>query len=182
LVTITIEARIATAVPTGTTVSNQGTIHYDGGATGTNDAVGLTDDPGIVGDADPTAFVVGSGFYVITPCRVLDTRNPVGAYGGPALMAGADRSFAIGGQCNVPVGARAVSVNLSVTQPTGAGNLRLYPAGSALPLVSSINYAAGQTRANSAIVPLSALGAIAVRCAQAAGTTHFILDVNGYFY
>ena len=64
-----------------------------------------------------------------------------------------------------------VSVNLSVTQPTGAGNLRLYPAGSSLPLVSSINYAAGQTRANSAIVPLSALGAITVRCAQAAGTT-----------
>ena len=40
---------------------------------------------------------------------------------------------------------------------------------------------AGATRGNNAIVPLSALGEMAVRCAQASGTAHFILDVNGYF-
>ncbi len=32
-----------------------------------------------------------------------------------------------------------------------------------------------------AIVPLNGLGELAVRCAQASGTAHFILDVNGYF-
>ena len=62
-----------------------------------------------------------------------------------------------------------------------AGNLRLYPAGTGLPTVSSINYAAGQTRGNNAIVSLGANADIAVRCAQASGTTHFILDINGYF-
>jgi len=47
--------------------------------------------------------------------------------------------------------------------------------------VSSINYVAGQTRANNAIAPLNGLGELAVRCSQASGTAHFILDVNGYF-
>ncbi len=72
-------------------------------------------------------------------------------------------------------------MNLTVTQPTAQGNLRLYPAGTPLPLVSSINYVAGQTRANNAIASLNGLGELAVRCTQASGTAHFILDVNGYF-
>jgi hypothetical protein len=47
--------------------------------------------------------------------------------------------------------------------------------------VSSINYVAGQTRANNAIASLNGLGELAIRCSQASGTAHFILDVNGYF-
>jgi hypothetical protein len=72
-------------------------------------------------------------------------------------------------------------VTLTVTEPTGAGNLRLYPAGSPLPLASALNYSAGQTRAGNAIATLNGLGELAVRCAQSTGTTHFILDVDGYF-
>lgn len=81
----------------------------------------------------------------------------------------------------VPVGAKALSVNIAVTSPTAGGNLRLYPAGSPLPTVSAINYSADQTRANNAIATLSDDGRLTVRCAQASGTAHFILDVNGYF-
>ena len=72
-------------------------------------------------------------------------------------------------------------MNLAVTQPTAGGNLRLYPAGTPLPLVSSLNYVVGQTRANNAITALNGLGELTVRCAQASGTAHFVLDVNGYF-
>ena len=71
-------------------------------------------------------------------------------------------------------------MNVTVTQPTAAGFLTLYP-GPALPLVSSINYSAGQTRANNAVVGLSVSGQLAIRCGQASGTTHAILDVTGYF-
>jgi hypothetical protein len=49
----------------------------------------------------------------------------------------------------------------------------------ARPQASSINYVAGQTRANNAIVGVSTEGALAAFCS--AGTIHFILDVNGYF-
>jgi hypothetical protein len=72
-------------------------------------------------------------------------------------------------------------VNVAVTAPRAAGNLRLYPAGTWLPGVSSINYSAGQTRGNNAIVSLNTAGALAVRCVQASGTVDLILDVNGYF-
>jgi hypothetical protein len=120
-------------------------------------------------------------FHSLKPCRLIDTRWTNGPLGGPGLVAGTNRVFTIGEVCGVPSTATAVSVNVTVTGPTVAGHLRLYPAGAALPLVSSINYAAGQTRANNGIVPLGPGGQIAVWCAQASGTAHFILDVSGYF-
>jgi hypothetical protein len=81
----------------------------------------------------------------------------------------------------VPSTAKAVSVNITATQPTDAGHLRVYPAGTERPLVSSVNFAPGQTRANNAILTLGTGGAITLYCGQAAGSTHFLLDVNGYF-
>ncbi len=120
-------------------------------------------------------------FFTLPPCRVIDTRGAPGPYGGPGLVAGGDRVFTVAGRCGVPASARAIAINLTVAAPDAAGNLRLYPAGFTLPLVSSINYSAGQTRANNAIVALSAAGAVAVRCTQASGAAQLILDVSGYF-
>jgi len=66
--------------------------------------------------------------------------------------------------------------------PVGAcGNVRIYPAGTSLPLVSTVNYATGQTRANNTIAVLNALGQVAERCSQPSGTVHVVLDVNGCF-
>ena len=120
-------------------------------------------------------------FFTLAPCRLIDTRNAMGPYGRPALMAGADRTFTLAGQCGIPATARAVSVNVTVTAPSATGNLRLYPAGMTSPGVSSINYAAGLTRGNNAIASLNTAGALTVRCVQAAGTVDLIVDVNGYF-
>jgi hypothetical protein len=124
---------------------------------------------------------IGDLFYTVPPCRLIDTRNPDGPLGGPALTAGVERTFTVvGPTCAIPATAKAVSVNLTVTQPTNAGNLRMYQAGLTAPLVSMINYTPGVTRANNAIVPLNASGQTAVLAAPL-GTLHFILDVNGYF-
>jgi uncharacterized repeat protein (TIGR01451 family) len=131
------------------------------------------------GEASGTIF--DRGFYTLPPCRVLDTRGSVGQLGGPALSAGAVRSFRIPAACGVPSGARVVSLNIAVTQPTAPGHLRLYPVGSPLPLVSNINYLPGQTRSNNMIVRLGASGDLAVFCNQASGGAHLIVDVNGYF-
>jgi hypothetical protein len=167
-----------------TTISNQASIAFDADIDGTNESAALTDDPGVDGTDDPTDFIVASSnmsLYTLTPCRVVDTRNAVGTYGGPALAGGVDRVFPLFDQCGIPSTARAVSVNLTVTGPTAGGHLRLYPASSALPVVSSVNYSAGQTRANNVIVGLGGLGGLAVGCSQTSGSVHFILDVNGYF-
>jgi hypothetical protein len=48
-------------------------------------------------------------------------------------------------------------------------------------MTSSINYAAGQTRANNAVVSLGGDGALIAYVGQPSGTTHVVIDVNGYF-
>lgn len=56
-VTITITASI-NAVAAGTSVSNQGTVHYDADGNGTNETSLPTDDPSASGTANATVFVV----------------------------------------------------------------------------------------------------------------------------
>jgi len=122
-----------------------------------------------------------TGLYTLTPCRVADTRDPSGPYGGPALSANSDRTFIFAGRCGIPSTADAVILNVTVTAASAAGDLRIYPAGSSLATASSINYAAGKTRANNGNYSLSSTGGIAVHCDQASGTVQVILDVAGYF-
>ena len=127
-------------------------------------------------------FPQASSFHTVTPCRVVDTRDPAGEYGGPELGAGSERTFRIVGRCGIPDGAQAVSFNVTVTQPTALGNLRLFPVGSIRPSTSILNYRNGQTRANNVIGSLGGDGRVVVRCDQFTGTAHVILDVNGYFH
>jgi hypothetical protein len=133
---------------------------------------------------DPHAFPSPTDFYTVTPCRLADTRDPDGATGGPALGASSTRSFPLtGGTCGIPPTALAVSLNLTAVQAAAAGHLTLF-AGDATfpPLASSLNFSAGRTRANNAIVPLAADGSGTIKVKNgSAGTVHFVLDVNGYF-
>ena len=107
-------------------------------------------------------------------------RRAAGPFGGPALDAGGDRFLLPAGACGIPTTARAVAVNVTVTQATAAGHLTLYQAGSTLPPTSLINYRAGQTRANNAVIPLGSAGGVSVHSGQGTGTVHFLLDVTGY--
>jgi len=113
-------------------------------------------------------------FFKVVPCRAADTRT------GQPVAAGTDRTFTITGACGVPTGAKAVSLNVTVTQPTAAGNVRLFPAGQPVPAVSMVNYSTSQTRANNAVVGLSDVGRLTVHV-EPSGATHVIVDVNGYF-
>jgi hypothetical protein len=123
-------------------------------------------------------------YFAVTPCRVADTRGPAGPSGGPALGANTLRVFPAAGSCGVPTAARAVAVNVTAVGPTRAGNLRLFPAGAPAPNASTLNFAAGRTRANSALVRLGTAGGVAVQCDMpggTGGTTHALIDVFGYF-
>jgi hypothetical protein len=131
----------------------------------------------IIADGQGLGTIVdqdGLNFYSVPPCRVVDTRSST------PLSAGTDRTLPVAGLCLVPSTAKAVAVNLVVTQPTGTGFCTLFPAGASAPTATSINYAAGQTRANNGIFSLGTAGALAARCGPT-GTTHLILDVSGYF-
>ncbi|HWJ54916.1 MAG TPA: chitobiase/beta-hexosaminidase C-terminal domain-containing protein, partial [Vicinamibacterales bacterium] len=123
----------------------------------------------------------GAPFYTVTPCRVLDTRAAVGPFGAPALGAGATRAFSLAGQCGVATSAAAVSINLTVVAPSGAGNLNVYPVGIAQPVTSAINFNVGSTRANNAVVALGSGGGIVIAAIMSGGVVDVIVDVNGYF-
>jgi plastocyanin len=125
-----------------------------------------------------------SGFFTVAPCRVADTRNPVGPSGGPALGANTTRSFPVTGLCGIPSTASAVAVNVTVVGETDLGDLRLYPAGGAAPSSSTINFAVQKVRANNATISLGLGGQLTVQCDMppaSTGHTDFLFDVTGYF-
>jgi hypothetical protein len=118
---------------------------------------------------------------LIAPCRLVDTRGPDAPLGGPALVAGATREFTAWGACDIRSTARAVAVNLAVTAPDVPGHLRLFPSDSPATSTAALSFGRGQTRASNAIVRLGPTGAFSVFCAMPSGSTHFTLDVAGYF-
>jgi hypothetical protein len=129
-------------------------------------------------EAPPAA----ASYYTLTPCRLIDTRNAAGPYGGPALSAG-ERTFNLAGTCGIPTTAQALAVNLTVVAPAQGGDLRAFAAGSAAPLASALNFGAGQTRTNNAILPVTTdgNGGLTVHLDMGPGTAQLIADVFGYF-
>jgi uncharacterized protein (DUF1800 family) len=91
-------------------------------------------------------------------------------------------SPAFAGQCGISPTASAIAVNVTVTNPSAAGFVKIYPAGTAAPTTSVINFRTGQTRANNAILPLGTSGGFnAVAGIGAGNAVHLIIDINGYF-
>ena len=123
-----------------------------------------------------------TSYYTVPPCRLVDTRWPTGPTGGPFLVPRQNRTFALNGACGIPATAKSLSVNLTVTQPSNAGFLSLSAADQQAGGTSTINFRAGQTIANNAMLRLSGEGSGSIDVlAATAGTVHFILDVTGYF-
>jgi uncharacterized repeat protein (TIGR01451 family) len=123
----------------------------------------------------------GGNYYAVQPCRILDTRGPIGSQGGPALDAGQRRTFQVTGLCNIPANATAIHANVTAVNPGSPGFFQVIPTGAPIPVASTVNYVTGRTRANNGIFQLVG-GTVDIRCQQTAGTTtHAVLDVAGYF-
>lgn len=125
-------------------------------------------------------------FNTVTPCRLIDTRNANGPYGGPVLASGGLRDFdlagaAIGSCSAIPASAKAVSLNITVTGATSTGVLHMTQ-GCAPQSAVVLNFNAAQTRSSNAVIPLSSTGLVTVQAVlNGGGSVHVIIDVNGYF-
>ena len=88
-------------------------------------------------------------FTPVTPCRVVDTRNPNGQFGGPAIQGGTSRSFAITqGACNIPPNAWGYSLNVTVVPSAHLGYLTVWPTERKVqPTVSNLNSVDGRVKA-----------------------------------
>ena len=119
-------------------------------------------------------------FTPLTPSRILDTRDGTGRDGIVGPVEGSSVDVQITGRGGVPVsGVSAVVLNATVTQPTAQSHLTIWPAGLAMPLISNLNYVAGQTVPNLVTVAVGAGGKVSVH--NLAGTSHVIFDVVGYY-
>ena len=121
-------------------------------------------------------------FVPLAPCRIADTRNPDGPFGGPAIAGNSSRSFTIPNSAcmtGVPATVAAYSLNVTAVPTAGSlGFLTVWPTGMAKPWVSTLNALDGRIKANAAMVPAGTGGAINVYVTDMA---HVVLDVNGYF-
>ena len=117
-------------------------------------------------------------FVPLTPCRVVDTRNPNGPLGGPPIQGGTSRNFPIASHCGIPTSASAVAANVTVVPRRRLNYLTVWPTGHQQPTISLLNSSDGRVKANAAVVQGGFDGSISV---YATDTTDVIVDVSGYF-
>jgi spore germination protein YaaH len=119
-------------------------------------------------------------YYPLPPVRVLDTRSGIGLTN--PFAAGTARSFPIAGVvANVPAGAIAVTGNLTATGATVAGFVRF--GSSVTGNSSTINFTAGDDRANGVTLGLATDGSLSglYSTATGKGTVGLVFDLTGYF-
>jgi hypothetical protein len=122
----------------------------------------------------------GTRYTPIDPVRVLDTRDGTGGTLGRLGDGVSIDVRVVGG--SVPDDATAVVLNVTGVGASSATDLRVFPtpkSGSARPLVSNLNLARGDTRANLVTVPVGENGR--VRIYNTAGHPHVLVDVEGWY-
>jgi hypothetical protein len=121
----------------------------------------------------------GQNFYTLAPCRILDTRNANGSYGGPIVNGVETRAIPVRqSACGLPATAQAYSLNMTVVPPGFMSFLAVWPTGLAWNGVSTLNDYKGLAVANAALVPAGTNGAVNI---YASSPSHVIMDINGYF-
>jgi PKD repeat protein len=131
-----------------------------------------------------TQFTTGGSYFSpFGPARLLDTRDGTGTGGKVAQVpANGTVKLKIAGNDGIPSGVTAVAVNLTATNTSGSGFVTGYADGSTIPNVSNLNYTAGKTVPNAAIVPVGADGYIDLtNQGTLAGPIDLLADVTGYF-
>ena len=125
-------------------------------------------------------FGGGDGAVALAPARLLDTREPIGVSSVGKLTGGRVLTLAVAGRGGVPAdGVNAVTMNVTVVDPTADGFATVYPCDAPTrPTASNLNYVTGQTVANAVSVKLSAAGTV---CIFTQSTAHVVADANAWY-
>lgn len=130
-------------------------------------------------------------YSAITPCRLLDTRQPSARSG--ALVAREERDFLVydadlaaeqggaEGGCDLPAEARAVSINLTAVRPVSAGYLTAWAYGETRPLASNLNLIPNEVLSNEITVAVNTDEADPDLMIYAHVQTDLVADVVGYW-
>ena len=133
-------------------------------------------------------------FTPVTPCRIMDTRNP-GSISG-ILVAGTTRRFngnsttanypiqgGLLGTCGLPfvTDVAAIVLNFTVVSPAAAGYITVFPDGVAQPLAATVNFTAGSVVGNNATLKISQADTNGSFNIFSTTNTHVVADVVGYY-
>ena len=121
-------------------------------------------------------YTAGSGAEGLTPTRLLDSRGDDTDVV-PNLAAGTVVTVEVAGRAGVPPGSTAATLNVTVTNPTSAGFVTVYPCDAELPTASNLNYHEGQTIPNLVVSKLSSAGTV---CLFTKSAADLIVDVGGF--
>lgn len=132
--------------------------------------VGVAAAPAQVGSAPAS-----SSFVAVAPCRLADTRLGTGF----TRISATTIEVQVSGRCELPDALTAAAFVVTAVSPSAPGYVTVYPAHlGAPPTTSNLNTHVGQTRANGAIVQVSAEGRVRVY-SPAGGQV--VLDATGGF-
>jgi hypothetical protein len=86
----------------------------------------------------------------------------------------------VSGNCNVPVDATGVVMNVTAVDPTQPSFLTVFPAGVVRPLAPNLNFVAGQAPTPNAVtVDVPASGQVSFYNNE--GTVNVVADIVGYY-
>ncbi|MCW2724511.1 MAG: N-acetylmuramoyl-L-alanine amidase [Frankiales bacterium] len=130
----------------------------------------------------PVTAGAASRYTSVTPTRILDTREGVGT-GRAKVPANTPLVLTVRGTPTdkgpVPANASAVVLNVTVTGPTRATDVRVYPSDAGIPRASNLNAAAGQTVPNLVTATVGADGRVTLL--SSAGSVDLVADLAGWY-
>ena len=125
-----------------------------------------------------------SSFVSMRPSRMMDTRTQDGSptidglqYRTGLRAAGSVTELAMTGRAGIPVTAKSVVLNLTVTKPARAGFVTVFACGGPRPNASNINFSADSTVANLVVAKIGVTGSV---CLYTSVDTHLVVDVTNY--
>ncbi|HET7723269.1 MAG TPA: peptidoglycan recognition protein, partial [Propionibacteriaceae bacterium] len=121
-----------------------------------------------------TTFAGASHFVPVTPVRLLDTRRTTSVAGQRAI------TLQVAGVQNIPADASAVSLNVTVTNTRNNGFVTVWPTGGSMPVVSNLNFVAGQTVPNLTTVKVGSGGTVSLYN-SAVTPVDLVVDIGGYY-
>ena len=125
-------------------------------------------------------------YTMVAPCRIMDSR-----VAGGRLSGGVARGVAVHGTnfvaqggasntCGIPADPSAVAINVVAVTPDQNGFMTIYPAGTARPAASNMNYLGGGILANE-IIAKTTLGQATDLDIFSQYATDVVVDIVGYF-
>jgi len=167
------------AVGIGSWHTAAGQTWSGGGTTLTNVYIAAEIFANVTGSAPGTPADPTGRFTPLSPSRILDTRDGTGGISGP-VGPGTTTDVQVTGRGGVPAGdVAAVAMTVTVTQPSSAGFVTVWPSGAARPLASNLNFNRGESPSNLVVVKVGSNGKVSVL--NSAGTSHVVIDVAGWY-